>query len=102
MRSLSPTRKGGSRFFPGLSVVCLAILIATSATPAWTQSTATGTVSGQVLDAQSAAVAGTEVKLTDTGTNKALTTVTNDTGRYIFLNIPPGTYNISFTKTGFE
>jgi hypothetical protein len=102
MRSQPLEQRGQSRFFFGLPVVCLAILLALAATPAWTQSTATGTVSGQVVDAQSAAVAGAEVKLTDTSTNKAYTTTSNDTGRYIFLNISPGNYNLTFNKPGFS
>jgi len=80
----------------------VATVLGLCTTPAWSQSTATGTVSGQVVDAQKAAVAGTDVKLLDVTTNKALATTTNDTGRYIFLNVPPGTYNITFSKSGFS
>jgi hypothetical protein len=70
--------------------------------PAWSQTSSTGGVSGQVTDQQSAAIAGAQVKLTDTSTNSALTTLTNDTGRYTFVNVPPGTYDIGFSKTGFS
>ena len=73
-----------------------------SSTLAWSQSTATGTVSGQVSDAQRATIAGAEVKLADIATRQILSTVTNDAGRYIFLNVPPGTYNLTFTKGGFS
>ncbi len=82
--------------------MCLAVMLVFGVFGAWAQSTATGTVSGQVTDAQKAAVAGTEVKLVDTSTNTALTTVSNDNGRYIFLNVNPGNYNISFNKPGFS
>lgn len=84
-----------------LAVFSFAFLL--GVTPAaWSQSTATGTVSGQVIDAQNAAIAGTVVKLTSTTTRQVLTTTTNDTGRYVFLNVNPGTYDLSFTKEGFE
>ncbi|HWC96879.1 MAG TPA: carboxypeptidase-like regulatory domain-containing protein [Candidatus Sulfopaludibacter sp.] len=73
-----------------------------SLSPAWSQSTATGTVSGQVTDAQSAAVSGTEVKLVDTSTNKAQATTTNDSGRYTFQNVQPATYSLTFNKPGFS
>jgi hypothetical protein len=73
-----------------------------AATPVWSQSTATGTVSGQVTDASGAAIGGAQVKLTDTTTNISLATKSNDAGRYTILNVAPGTYNISFTKTGFS
>jgi hypothetical protein len=58
-------------------------------------------VAGQVTDEQNAAVPGTLVKITDVSTNATQTTQTNDTGRYIFSQVPPGTYNVSFTKEGF-
>ncbi|MGO9259000.1 MAG: carboxypeptidase-like regulatory domain-containing protein [Bryobacteraceae bacterium] len=91
-------RKRGS-FSPfGLAMGILMI----SSSPSWSQSTATGTVSGQVVDAQKAVVAGTEVKLLDPTTNKPLTTTTNNNGRYIFLDVSPGTYNLTFNKTGFS
>jgi len=92
----------GSRRFFGPVVACLAVFLGLGITPAWSQSTATGTVSGQVIDAQGAAIAGTSVKLIDTGTKQALSTVTNDAGRYTFLNVVPGTYNVTFNKQGFE
>ncbi len=101
-RVFTPTRKRGRLPFPGLPLVCLAILLSLGAISAWSQSTATGTVSGQVTDASSAVIAGTSVKLLDTTTKQALTTSTNDAGRYIFLNVSPGTYTLTFTKPGFE
>ncbi len=70
--------------------------------PAWSQTSSTGGVSGQVTDQQNAAIAGAQVKLIDNTTNSALTTLTNDTGRYTFVNVPPGTYDIGISKTGFS
>ncbi len=58
-----------------------------SAISAWAQSTSTGTVSGQVSDQQNAVVAGAEVRLIDVQTNIARNTVTNDAGRYSFINV---------------
>src|ERR1700685_959954 len=94
--------KGESRFFPGLCVVCLAVFMTMTATPAWTQSTATGTVSGQVTDSTNAVIAGVQIKLVDTATKDTLSTTTNGAGRYVYLNVPPGTYNLSFNKPGFS
>ena len=99
--SLPLTRFGRSRFFFGLSVVCLGILLSLSATPAWSQATSTSTITGVVTDQQGAVVAGAEVKLIDTATSSAQTTLSNETGRYIFVNIPSGTYTLTFSKTGF-
>ena len=80
---------------------CLALAVL-GISSAWSQSTATGTVSGQVVDAQNAAVPGTAVKLLDTSTKQALATTTNDAGRYSILNVPPGNYDVSFIKSGFQ
>lgn len=78
-------------------VACLADVL-----PAWSQSTSTGTVAGVVTDASGAMVSGATVTLTDTATNTPRTTTTNDTGRYIFVDVNPGTYNIDVTKQGFS
>src|SRR5437016_2196937 len=69
---------------------------------AWSQSTSAGTVSGQVTDRHDAAVVGAEAVLTDTSTNAAQTTRTNQVGRYIFLNVAPGTYNLTVSMPGFS
>ncbi|MBV9307064.1 MAG: carboxypeptidase regulatory-like domain-containing protein, partial [Acidobacteriaceae bacterium] len=60
---------------------------------AWAQATNTGTVSGQITDQQGAAIAGTELKLIDTSTGVTRTTISNDTGRYTFVNVDPGVYD---------
>jgi hypothetical protein len=80
--------------------LCLCLLAL--GTPAWSQSSTAGTVSGQVVDEQNAAVPGTEVKVIDVSTNAAQTTISNDAGRYVFSQVPPGTYNVTFTKQGFS
>ncbi len=54
-----------------------------------------------MADQQGAAVAGAEVRLIDVSTNTPRTTTTNDTGRYSFINVTPGQYNIEVSKAGF-
>jgi hypothetical protein len=99
--SVKLARLGFSCNFFGLAAVLIA-LAAICGNPAWAQSTSTSTVAGQVIDQQNAAVAGAEVKLVDTATSATLTTISNDTGRYIFVNVASGTYNVQFSKTGFK
>ena len=65
------------------------------------QSVATGTLSGVVSDPSGAVVPGATVALTDNSTGATRTVTTTDTGRYVFSNVTPGSYNISVTKTGF-
>jgi hypothetical protein len=73
-----------------------------AATPAWAQSTSAGSVSGQVTDQQNAVTPGAEVTLLDVTTNAVRKAITNEAGRYIFVNVPPGTYEISVSLAGFS
>jgi hypothetical protein len=98
--SCTLSRLASSRSFFGL-VLCLGIFLSPGAPPAWSQAI-TGTISGQVTDQQNAAVLGAEVKVTDPTTNKSQASLTNEAGRYIFLNVSPGSYSITVTKTGFS
>ena len=77
-------------------------LLGLTAPPAKAQSSIAGTVTGQVKDESGASVPGVSVKLLETATGTSFSTVSNDTGRYDFPTVPPGKYNISFTKTGFD
>jgi len=88
------------RGFLYLQVLASVFLLALVATPAFPQ--AAGTVSGLVTDQQNAVVAGAEVQLVDVTTNIATKTATNESGRYIFVSVPPGSYNITIAKTGFS
>ncbi|HZS54699.1 MAG TPA: carboxypeptidase-like regulatory domain-containing protein [Bryobacteraceae bacterium] len=66
------------------------------------QSATSGTVEGQVTDQQGAQVAGAEIKLIDPTTNTALSTKSNSDGRYLFVNVKPGSYDVTFTMSGFS
>ncbi len=77
-------------------IVCL-----TGALPAWAQSASTGTVAGSVTDPSGAVVTGATVTLTDTATSTPRTTTTNADGRYIFVDVNPGLYNMQVNKQGF-
>lgn len=82
-------------------LLCSAVLWLSSAPPAWAQSTSTGTVAGAITDPSGAVVAGATVTLTDTSTNVARTTTTNAAGRYIYVDVNPGIYNVAISKAGF-
>jgi hypothetical protein len=84
-----------------LALVLLLVVCVGSSLPAWAQSTSTGTVAGSVTDPTGAVVAGAAVTLTDIGTNTPRTTTTNASGRYIYVDVNPGIYNIAVSKEGF-
>ncbi|HWC96880.1 MAG TPA: carboxypeptidase-like regulatory domain-containing protein [Candidatus Sulfopaludibacter sp.] len=88
-----------NRFFA--SIFVSALLLTGSATSVWGQTATAGTVAGQVTDEQNAAVPGTQVKIVEPTTGTTQTTLSNDAGRYIFSTVPPGKYNMTFTKDGF-
>jgi Tfp pilus assembly protein PilX len=90
------------RGFLFLQVLASVLLLALVATPAFSQASSTGTISGLVTDQQNAAVAGAEVTIVDTTTNIATKKTTNESGRYTFVEVPPSTYNITFAKAGFS
>src|SRR5260370_14270132 len=84
-----------------LKLACVALLLGVTLISAWAQSTATGTVSGQITDQMGAVIAGGTVTLIDTSTGTSRTTTANEAGRYIFVNVTPGTYDVRVTQTGF-
>ena len=81
--------------------LCL-IVLALCTAPMWAQSTSTGTIQGTVTDPSGAVVNGATVTLTDTATKSARQASTNDAGRYIFVDVPPGAYDLSIAKQGFS
>ncbi|HEY7855661.1 MAG TPA: carboxypeptidase-like regulatory domain-containing protein, partial [Terriglobales bacterium] len=85
------------RYFGILCVVLVAL-----AGWAFPQATNVGTVTGQVTDAQGAAMVGATVLLTNNATNAAQATIANQSGRYVFSNVQPGTYTLTVKKQGFK
>jgi hypothetical protein len=61
----------------------------------------TGGITGTVKDGTGAVLPGVTVELTGEYVMGAQTSVTNESGVYRFLNLAPGTYNLTFTITGF-
>jgi hypothetical protein len=82
-------------------VLLLLLVCVGGALPLWAQSTSTGTIAGTITDPSGAVVPGATVVVTDISTNVGRNTTTNKDGRYVFVDVNPGTYNISISKSGF-
>jgi Carboxypeptidase regulatory-like domain len=62
----------------------------------------TGSISGTVVDAQNALIAGADLELVNVQTNAGYHTVSDANGAFRFTLLPPGTYHLSVTKTNFQ
>jgi hypothetical protein len=71
------------------------------AAPALAQQITTGSIQGTVSDATGASLPGVTVEARHGETNQTRTVVTGTDGRYIILQLAPGTYRVSFTLPGF-
>src|SRR3954469_14843268 len=87
-------------FCPTLISGALVFLLAGAL--AWGQATNAGTLAGIVTDQSGAVVNGANVTLTDTSTKTSRSATTNEAGRYVFVNVNPGNYDLSATKQGFS
>ena len=77
-------------------------LLLLACSPGWGQATSAGSVSGLVTDQSGAAIPGADVRMTERTTSTTLTTTSNDAGRYAFINVDHGTYDLTVSKTGFS
>ena len=66
----------------------------------WGQSSTTS-LRGTVLDPHHAIVIGAEVTLSNPSTGFSQSTKTDNQGTYQFLQIPPGTFNLTVSQAGF-
>lgn len=86
------------RYIRGVFALFVALLCVS---PIWGQ-TATASIYGEVLDAQGAAALGAKVTITNLATNAERASVTDETGRYQFVSLPPGDYKIRVELEGFR
>ena len=61
-----------------------------------------GTLLGNIVDTQGAAVPGVTVTAIETQTNVARTAVTNPSGHYVFANMKDGLYRVETELSGFK
>jgi hypothetical protein len=93
---------GPCRWFSFAVVLVLAALaVGLMPTSAWAQAVNSGNIAGQVTDPQGAVVPGVKVTVADPNTGTTYTATTNAEGRYYLANVPPSSYNITASKSGF-
>src|SRR5437870_5294493 len=68
---------------------------------AFAQTQTTGRIAGTVRDADSAVVVGAEVTVSSNATAEARKVITDNEGNYSASLLPPGTYRVKVTATGF-
>src|SRR5215831_13934266 len=88
---------------PGFfSVVLWALALLFTSTPISGQTTSLGTIAGIIADQTNAVISGATVTIKDTATGELRTTTSNHAGQYVFVNVHPGTYDITIFKPGFS
>ncbi|HWY43635.1 MAG TPA: TonB-dependent receptor [Candidatus Sulfotelmatobacter sp.] len=85
------------------SCVCLLALCLLFASSSWGQAQiTTGTVQGDVTDERGGAVPGATVEAKNLDTNFVRTETTDNDGHFTFLNLAPGRYTLTISKSGFS
>jgi hypothetical protein len=82
-------------------IVVLTLMLVITPAPTTAQ-VANGSISGNVVDAQGAAIADAAVKAISKDTNKEATTTTDSAGLFRLSLLPPGSYKVEITRTGFH
>lgn len=62
----------------------------------------TGDITGSVSDPTGAIIAGAQVIAVGIDTQQAFSTITNESGQYLLTGLPPGSYKVSASMTGFK
>ena len=86
----------------GLTLSFLLVILAALAPPLRAQAVAVAQVTGTVVDATGAAVAGAQVTMTETDKQVSRSTVTDANGSYVLPNLPVGPYSLEIKANGFK
>jgi hypothetical protein len=84
-----------------LRTVVVALLLAYPASAAAQTQITTAVIQGEVQDSTGAVLPGVNVEARNVDTNLAQTRATDETGRFVFLQLPPGRYTVTFSLDGF-
>jgi hypothetical protein len=81
--------------------ICLLVAWVLSSSLAATQ-TSTARITGVVTDESGAVLPGVQVVVQNVATGASRTIPSNQTGRYVAADLPPGPYQVTATLTGFD
>ena len=81
---------------------CLVVLFCVAFAAAAAAQSATGTISGTVVDGTGAALPGATVNVTEAATASVRTVVTDGAGLFRFAALNPGRYSLAVELTGFR
>jgi len=97
------TLKHSVRTYPSLHsrLLAFAAAVALCCSPLLAQQTLGG-ITGEVTDASGGVIPNAKVKIVDEQTSLTRTTTTNESGTYNFVNLPIGTYTLSYTAEGYD
>jgi hypothetical protein len=86
-----------------VAYACMSIVAPTLLSPAPAAAQAVkGSLLGNVVDASALPLPGVTVTITEVNTNISYSTVTNESGYYVFSNLKDGTYRVASELTGFK
>ena len=83
------------------AALAMTILLIFAGSNSYAQQTL-GAINGTVTDASGAVVQGARVTVKNNGTNLQLDKVTKNDGSFEFVDLPLGTYSVTFTRDGFK
>src|SRR5208283_5062926 len=78
------------------------VVLASLATLSLAQTAGTGAIAGIITDPNSAVVAGASISAIDVTTGEKRTAVSSSTGTYLVPLVPPATYRVEVSKSGFK
>jgi hypothetical protein len=84
-----------------LDRIVLCLLVLSLSTAVWAQ-LYTSTVTGVITDPTGAVIPNAQARLVDEQKGFAFTAASDSTGRYLFRNVPPGSYKLSVLAQGFQ
>src|SRR5690349_9770918 len=79
----------------GLGGLLLSLLVLGCPSALLAQGVNTSTLSGTVIDAQNLSVKGAKITVTNAATDATRNAVTDDSGRYNLVGLPPGQYKMT-------